>query len=224
MCAAELVGSPRRVGNCSDGTATRTSAERGTRERILEIAEATLAECGYHGMRLQCIAERVGVQKASLFHYFSSKEDLYRAVLDSRLDETEQVIRSVVDAEGSPVGKLRQLLEAYVDMVAGSPKRTNILLRQSLGDAPSTCRQPPDTERLLSLVAAFVSDGQRANLFAPVDPITLVLGVVGMVAFLFTSGTVLDPVWGFHARNPAFVDHIKHHVVEVMQRTLRIED
>lgn len=202
----------------------RTSAERGTRERILEVAEAALAECGYHGMRLHRIAESVGIQKASLFHYFPSKEDLYRAVLDSGLDETEQTLRRVVEGEGSPIEKARLLLEAYVDMVAVHPERTRILLRQSLGDAPTGYHQPPDAQRLVSVVAKFVSEGQRANVFAPVDPIALVLGIAGMVAFFFTSAPVLAPGWCGQAGSPATIERIKRHVVQVVLRSLGIDD
>ncbi|HVN84697.1 MAG TPA: TetR/AcrR family transcriptional regulator [Candidatus Binatia bacterium] len=200
----------------------RTSAERGTRERILEVAESSLAECGYHGTRLHRIAERVGIQKASLFHYFPSKDDLYRAVLDEGLDETEQTVRQVLDGGGSPSEKIRQLLEAYVEMVAQHPDRTKILLRQSLGDAPASYHQPPDAHRVLSAVVAFVSEGQRIKEFAPIDPVALTLGVVGMVAFFFTSAPVLAPAWCGDPGNPTIVERVKEHVVEVVARCLGI--
>jgi len=197
-----------------------TSAERGTRGRILAIAEAELAESGYHGARLHRIAERVGVQKASLFHYFPSKDQLYRAVVEEGLDETEQTIRRALDAPGSPREKVRLLIEAYVDMVAEHPARARILLRQSLGDAPEGHQQSPDAQRLLSAVAAFIAEGQRAQIFARIDPVALVLDVVGMVAFFFTSAHVLAPAWGGAQGSVARSDRIKRHVVEVIERCL----
>jgi len=200
----------------------RTSAEHGTRERILEVAEASLAECGYHGTRLHRIAERVGIQKASLFHYFPSKEDLYRAVLDEELDETEQTVRQVLDSDGSPADKIRLLIEAYVEMVARHPDRAKILLRQSLGDAPVSYPQPPDGQRVLTAVVTFISEGQRANQFAAIDPVALVLDVVGMVAFFFTSAHVLAPAWCGAPGNPTVVERVKQHVVEVVRRCLSI--
>ena len=132
----------------------RTSVERGTRERILDVAETSLGEHGYHGTRLHDIARHVGIQKASLFHYFASKEELYRAVLEEGFGETEQIIKDVLESPGSPVEKIRTLVEAYVDMVAAHPERTKILLRQSLGDAP-VGYEPPDSQRLLDIVARY---------------------------------------------------------------------
>ena len=194
--------------------------ERGTRERILEVAEAFLGERGYHGTRLHHIAQRVGIQKASLFHYFPSKEDLYRVVLEEGFGETEQTIRRVIETEGSPLDKVRSLIEAYVDIVAAHPDRTKIFLRQSLGDAPSGYQQVSDSQRLLGVVVKFVTAGQRTHVFAPIDPLALVLGVVGMVAFFFTSASVLVPEWIGDPCSPAGVERVKRHVVEVVQRCL----
>lgn len=197
----------------------RTCAERGTRERILEVAETSLGEHGYHGTRLHDIARHVGIQKASLFHYFPSKDDLYRAVVDEGFGETEQTIRAVLAAEGSPVDKVRALVEAYVDMVAAHPQRTKILLRQSLGDAP-VGSQPPDPQRLLDLVADFIRQGQQAHLFAPIDPLALVLCVVGVVAFFFTSAPVIAPGWFDNAPAAHQVERIKQVVVHMVERGL----
>jgi AcrR family transcriptional regulator len=195
-------------------------SDRSTRARILEVTEAFLGECGYHGTRLHLIAQRVGIQKASLFHYFPSKEDLYRAVLAEGFDETEETIRRVIEAPGTPLEKIRQLLGAYVDMVAAHPDRTKILLRQSLGDAPSGHLHTAESQRLLDLVVTFVREAQRTGTFAPIDPVALVLGIVGMVAFFFTSAPVLAPTWCADPWNPTCVERVKRHVVEVVERCL----
>jgi TetR/AcrR family transcriptional regulator len=197
----------------------RHGGEPGTRERILAVAEATLGECGYHGTRLHEIARRVGIQKASLFHYFSSKEELYRAVLDAGVGETEQTIRRALEAEDVPLQKVRALITAYVHLIAAHPQRTKIFLRQSLGDAPSAY-QATDAQRLLQAVAGFIADGQRAKVFAPIDPHALVLGVVGMVAFFFTSAPVLAPAWLGDPSSAPNVERVQRYVVEIVEHCL----
>jgi len=196
-----------------------TAGEHGTRERILAAAEASLGEHGYHGTRLHAIASRVGIRKASLFHYFPSKDDLYGAVVDEGFGAAELTVRRAFDAAGEPFEKLRALIEAYVDMVAAQPQRAKIFVRQSLGDAPDGYA-PPSSERLLRLVVDFVADAQRAKVFAAIDPVALVLSVVGMVAFFFTSAPVIAPSWLPHPYDPASVARVKQHVVEVVERCL----
>ena len=199
------------------------SVERGTRERILEVAEAFLGERGYDGTRLHLIAQRVGIQKASLFHYFPSKEHLYRAVLEEGFGETQQTLRRVLESEGTPFEKVRALIASYVDMVAAHPERTKILLRQSLGDAPDSEPHPDSQpQHLLEMVVRFIADGQRAHVFAEIDPAAVVLSVVAMVAFFFTSAPVLAPKWCGEPLSKESVDRVKQYVVEVVQRCLVI--
>src|SRR5689334_15009327 len=98
------------------------SAPSGTRERILKVAEELFAERGYHGARLHEIAQGVGVQKASLFHHFASKEDLYCAVLDEGFEETRATLEKALGTTGTPLAKVRALTEAYVDLVIAHPE------------------------------------------------------------------------------------------------------
>ena len=193
--------------------------ERSTRSRILEVAEAFLGECGYHGTRLHLIAQRVGIQKASLFHYFANKEGLYRAVVDEGFGETEETIRRVIETGGTPAEKIRMLVESYVDMVAAHPARTKILLRQSLGDAP-TAAPTVSSERLLDLIVQFIRESQIAQAIEDIDPTALVLDVVGMVAFFFTSAPVVAPTWCSDPLDADYVARVKHHVVQVVERCL----
>jgi AcrR family transcriptional regulator len=199
------------------------NAERGTRERILEVAEAFLGERGYNGTRLHLIAQRVGIQKASLFHYFPSKEQLYRAVVQEGFGETEHTIKRVLESEGKPLEKICALVEAYVEMVAAHPERTKILLRQSLGDAPSGYQPLPESEHLLNMVATFVAEGQREDVFREIDPVGAVLGVMGVVAFFFTSGPVIAPQWCGEPLSRVHVDRIKRLVVQMVQRSLTVD-
>jgi len=197
------------------------SMELGTRERILRVAEAFLGDHGYHGTRLHEIAERVGIQKASLFHHFASKEQLYKAVLDAEMVEIDDTIRRVLEAEGDPFDKVGTIIDAYVDMVAAHPQRTKILLRQSLGDAPATYVPPPEAHHVLDMMEAFITEGQRAHVFAHVDPLALVLTVSGIVAFFFTSGPVLAPDWFADTTDAPTTERVKRHVRTVVQRCLQ---
>lgn len=189
------------------------------RDRILAVMEGCLGERGYNGTRLHQIAERVGIQKASLFHYFASKEELYRAALERGFGETESLVRSILDSDETPERKLRRLVEAYVELVALHSERARILIRHSLGDAPKNV-PVPDTEPVLAELVEFIRAGQREGVFAPIDPLTLVLGFVGMVGFLFTSAPVLAPKRFAGPTSPATVAFVRSQMVQIAERCL----
>ncbi|MBE0675887.1 MAG: helix-turn-helix transcriptional regulator, partial [Bacteroidales bacterium] len=51
-----------------------------TRERIFTAASDIFEEKGYAAARMQEIADRAGINKALLHYYFTTKEQLFRAV------------------------------------------------------------------------------------------------------------------------------------------------
>jgi AcrR family transcriptional regulator len=71
----------------TDGERPRTRDADATRARILDAAKKEFAALGLGGARVEAIAERARANKRMIYHYFGSKEDLFRAVLeDTYLD------------------------------------------------------------------------------------------------------------------------------------------
>ena len=54
---------------------------------ILAAAEEEFAEQGFSGATMAAIAARAGVPKPNVYYYFSTKERLYRAVVERVLTE-----------------------------------------------------------------------------------------------------------------------------------------
>jgi AcrR family transcriptional regulator len=192
----------------------------GTRDAIRAVAARSFAERGYHRTCLLEVAEEVGIRKASIFHHFASKEALYRAVVEEGHGHTEAIIRRALAAEGEWLARVGALIEGYVDLVSAHPEQTKILLRQSLGDAPEGYDVRADADRLLAMVTGFLADGQRAGAFAPLDALSFVLGVIGMVTFFFTSAPVLAPRWSRDLPCEQQVQQLRRHVTTVVLRAL----
>jgi AcrR family transcriptional regulator len=62
-----------------------TRDPEGTRRRILDAALQEFSEKGISGARVDAIAARADSNKRMLYHYFGSKDGLYRAVLQAGL-------------------------------------------------------------------------------------------------------------------------------------------
>ena len=68
------------------------------REEILQAAEEEFARNGYEGANISRIAKRVGVTHVLLYYHFRNKENLFREVLQRKIDE---FILSVLPPEGT---------------------------------------------------------------------------------------------------------------------------
>jgi AcrR family transcriptional regulator len=198
-----------------------SASEANTRVRILRVAERLFAERGYHGTRLHEVAAGVGIRKASLFHHFPGKKALYQAVLEDEIGDTERRIRDVLADHDDPRAAIRELVSAYVDLIGARPVRAKLLLRQSLGDQPETIA-PPDAGRVLAPLVEFIERGQRAGTFAAVDPIALLLSLVGTVVCLFFTAPVVAPEWCRGAGTEERVAQVKAHLVALAERALGV--
>ena len=81
-----------------------------TRQKILNVAQRLIQTRSFHGFSFQDIAEEVGIRKASLYHYFDSKDQVAIAVLDRAADWVRAQMEKTEGQEPS------QRLEAYFDM------------------------------------------------------------------------------------------------------------
>jgi TetR/AcrR family transcriptional regulator len=70
-------------------TAHRTRNRERTRGSIVAAARAEFAARGYAGARMEQIAQRAGVKKELIYHYFRGKEQLFEEVRTSQLTDAE---------------------------------------------------------------------------------------------------------------------------------------
>jgi TetR/AcrR family transcriptional repressor of nem operon len=81
-----------------------------TREKILNSAQRLIQTRSFHGFSFQDIADEVGIRKASLYHYFDSKDAIALAVLERAADWVNAQMQDVEEKEP------RDRLEAYFRM------------------------------------------------------------------------------------------------------------
>jgi TetR/AcrR family transcriptional regulator len=67
----------------------RTRNRERTRGSIVSAARAEFAARGYAGARMEQIAQRAGVKKELIYHYFRGKEQLFEEVRTSQLADAE---------------------------------------------------------------------------------------------------------------------------------------
>ncbi|KNC19796.1 TetR family transcriptional regulator [Arthrobacter sp. RIT-PI-e] len=72
------------------------------RREILRTAAEVFATEGFEGAALKHVAELVGIREATLFHYFSTKQELQQAVLAERDLRVRQDLDQDVDIDDLP--------------------------------------------------------------------------------------------------------------------------
>jgi AcrR family transcriptional regulator len=101
------------------------------REAILDAARSAFAERGFHETSLDSVAERAGVSKALLYEHFSSKRELYVAMLEMHVHELVERISGAVAGAEPGEARMRAGLEAFFGFVEERRGAWRIMFRNS---------------------------------------------------------------------------------------------
>lgn len=144
------------------------------RQHILEAAERVFAEHGFESAKLQDISKLAEVSMGTIYGIFASKEDLFRAILDTRGADLLEVARASTQADGDPRAALERLIEAYIDYFLAHPHFLRMHLRIGtswvLGPSLGGEAQARLWREIHTLQAELMRRGVAAGLFVDEDP------------------------------------------------------
>ena len=166
-----------------------------TRRTILLAAQEVFAERGFAGARMDDVAERVGIRRASLVHHFPDKQALYVAALGEMFDGLLEGYRDALAGPGPLSERLLRCLDVWAARVEERPALLPISLWEMARATPTeavplaTLVQP-----IVTVLADAVRLGQREGVFRDdVDPVGLIMSVAGTTAFLGLRTNLLGP-------------------------------
>jgi TetR/AcrR family transcriptional regulator len=107
-----------------------------TRAALLEAAESLFAERGFDATRLEDIAERVGIRRASIVYYFKDKRELYDAVLAEVVGGLYDTMAQVLSRDAPLSERIDAGISAWVDYVGRRPTIARIILREVANSSP----------------------------------------------------------------------------------------
>ncbi len=101
-----------------------------TRDDILEAAALVFRQKGFHGASMADIAEAVNLQKASLYHHVSSKQELLVELLDRALVLLTDGMSAVMAQNVPADEKLRLAMRSYLQVMTSNLDVTAVLLME----------------------------------------------------------------------------------------------
>lgn len=115
------------------GRRTRLSPQQ-RRAQLIELGVELLASRSLDQISVEDIADRAGVSRGLLFHYFASKHDFHVAVVQHI--SRDMLERTAPDENLDPMEMLRGTVVAYVDYVTERPGTYVSILRGSVSADP----------------------------------------------------------------------------------------
>jgi TetR/AcrR family transcriptional regulator len=173
----------------------RSRSER-TRAAVLDAGEVLFAERGFDATRLEDVALRVGIRRASIVYYYRDKRDLYDAVLARVLGDLRERLEPALGSEAPLAARIEAAVSAWVGFVGTRPALARILLREAADATPERrAALLAHTETFTALIRRHVLDRpdfRRARL-ERIDPVHVASTVVGTTVFLVAAMPYLVP-------------------------------
>ncbi len=152
---------------------TRKEQKERRRWQILRAALDLFVRRGYAETTIGQIAEAAAMSTGLMFHYFSSKEDLYLALVAIGVEGTKAPQASgACDAVGYFEGFLGQLF-SFIESEPWVPQMFVLMGRARRDGAPEAVRELALSVDQMQRSAEVIAEGQRAGLFRAGDPLQL---------------------------------------------------
>ena len=158
-----------------------------TRDDILDAAAQVIRKKGFHAASMADIAETVKLQKASLYHHVSSKQEILLALLDRAIEMLIEEI-APISARSAPADeKLREMTRTYLRLLAENADLASVLLFEHRSLEPKQhARHIPNRDKFEALWRDVISEGVAADVFHCSDPALTVRGLLGLLNWTLT--------------------------------------
>ena len=167
-----------------------TMNENITRGHILDIATELFAAKGKHGVSTAEIASAAGVNKALIFYYFNTKDDLYIAVFEKQIN---QLARSVIDAlmrEKPGSDRLIAFIRNHISIIGAKQHYFRLFMREILfTDDTSSYKLRNMAVSVLTemrkILFESLQTARNNGEFRDVDPYQTLVSIISLDIFFF---------------------------------------
>ena len=209
-----------------DAASGREKTQDNTRPQIVAAAAVEFAAKGLAGARVDAIAEASGCNKAMLYYFFKSKEDLYLEVLEDAYGDMREKERELDLSHLKPVVAIRRLVEFKFDYVSGHPLLISLLSGENLNGARHLKRSTrlrsmhsPLVETISTLLKAGVAEG---SMRPGIDPVQLYISIASLSYFYFSNAATLAEAFDRDLLTPAAKAQRRRHAVDVILHYLLV--
>jgi AcrR family transcriptional regulator len=152
------------------------------RKVILDAAQRTFVEFGYHGALMETIAERAEVTKPILYRHFSSKLDLLLAILERAGGELRDALLQPDPDEMDWITSVKHSIHSYFNSVIRSDKAFRLVYATDLNvDRRASELITQIRAAIIEIVANMIRSYTDTSIVSSSDIDVLAVILVGMV-------------------------------------------
>ena len=189
-----------------------------TRRELLDAAARVFARQGFNAASVEAVSEEAGFSRGALYSNFKSKEDLFLALWEERIERRRRELREVMHNAGGPKEGLAPASANVMDALGRERDWFLLYFEFALHAArdPAFARRFERVrEQGLADLAAGIAEGlEKAGLESSLDPAELALALKAL-----SYGVALERL----VSEDSVPDELLGRVMELVFRGLRAE-
>jgi len=175
------------------GSSGEKLSEAERRSRTLHAVAHEFGENGFEGTRMADLADAADISEAMLVKLYGSKENLYRALIKQKIDETPGTPFPEELQDQPPETVLPELARNLRDRCEEDPAFLRLLYYSALEDNElSDLFYEARIEELRSQLSSYLRDQIDRNRFRSVNTDEAALGFMGMICHAMSMKHVFD--------------------------------
>ena len=99
-------------------------------KKILVIASEIFAKKGYEATSVREIALKAGLNKATIYHYFSSKEEILFKIMDNAMEEALKNLEAILSEDSDALEKFENVLKFYSKYYVSKQAELSLLVNE----------------------------------------------------------------------------------------------
>jgi AcrR family transcriptional regulator len=170
---------------------TRKERQAHTRARLMDSAASVAARRGIAGASLDEVAGLAGVTKGAVYANFSSKEDLFLAMLDAHFEARLGEIDRILSTSADPDAQAREAAQGLMRVLAAEPEWHRLFFEFAVHATRNEAFREQLVERYRALrerLAALLADRAERLGIEPVVP----PAEIAAMAFAMANGMALE--------------------------------
>jgi AcrR family transcriptional regulator len=167
---------------------------------ILAAARDEFSRYGLAGARVDRIAENAQLNKRLIYYYFTSKDDLFLAVLERTYADIRDAERALHLADLEPAKAIRRLTEFTWEYYIAHPEFITLLNSENLHQAQhlrDSARIREMNSPLIQTLGDILERGRADGVFrGGIDPVQLYISIASLSYFYLSNHHTLSAIFG----------------------------
>jgi len=154
-----------------------------TEDKILESARRVFHQKGFHGARMQEIADTAGINKALLHYYFRNKETLFEKVFNETFARIASKMNEIFLSEMTLMSKIEIFVNFYINFISQHSYVVHFIIN-ALHEKPERLRDIITKQNVTpELFLEQIRKQLKEEMGLDIDPLHIYVNILGLVIF-----------------------------------------